>query len=631
MCGITGFIGNNRHFTVEVLDQMVGQLNHRGPDDKGVELYKIKDHLVIGFAQARLSIIDLTSNGHQPMAFEQLNCVFNGEIYNHEEIKAELENLGHVFKTKSDTEVILHSFLEWGTKCVHRFIGMFAIVIHDYSTGNVYFMRDRAGVKPLFIYQKDNVLLFASEIKAFHKFPDFDKTLSESAVTAFFDFGYVPTPYCIFKYVRKIEAGSLEILNTETLTFTVEQYWKINTFYDKPKLDLSYQEAKNHTHELLVSACNYRMVADVPVGVFLSGGYDSTSVAAILQSNRDQKLKTFTIGFQEGNNEAPFAKEIAKHIGTDHHELYCTTREAQEIIPELPFFYDEPFADSSAIPTMLVSAFAKKQVTVALSADGGDEIFAGYTIYRKHDKTMKSVALIPNFIKPLLRTSFSMASTLVPASKSKLKHQLKGFGSAVHQNNLQFANQLYKNQLSLPVHIRNSFLKKQASSLKTAFDDQFNDEMAVAEMQMMIDFNTYLQNDILVKVDRATMSVSLEGREPLLDHRLIEFAAQLPLHYKFDNERSKKILKDIAHQYVPETLMDRPKTGFSIPIARWLRKDLTFLLDEFLSDKALAQSGLFNVPFVSECIKDYRKNKFHHTTFIWKLLMFQMWYAKWMS
>lgn len=390
MCGITGFIDFSKKQNKITLEKMVETLKHRGPNNNGAILYE-DEYAYVGLGQTRLAIIDVSDDGNQPMEYMHFSIVFNGEIYNFEEVKKELILLGHKFTSNSDTEVILHAFEEWKTKCVHKFIGMFAFVIYDKHNNIIHAFRDRAGVKPFFYYQKNGVFMFASELKAFHQHPYFVKEIDIDALSAYFDYGYVPSPYCIFEDTYKLDPGNFFELNIKKNELKVTEYWNSDSFYAMPKLTLDYTEAKSELKTLLKSAYNYRMVSDVPVGVFLSGGYDSTSVAAILQDTSPSKIKTFTIGFESGNNEAPYAKENAAYMGTEHHEYYCTEKEAKGIIHDLPFYYDEPFGDSSAIPTTLVSQFAKKEVTVALSADGGDEVFCGYNSYLDLDKKMNSI------------------------------------------------------------------------------------------------------------------------------------------------------------------------------------------------------------------------------------------------
>lgn len=630
MCGITGFIDFSKRQDKDILDKMVETLKHRGPENNGAILYQ-NDYVTIGLGHTRLAIIDVSNDGHQPMEYRHFSIVFNGEIYNYKEIKSELLHLGHTFNSNSDTEVILHAFEEWKTACVDKFIGMFAFVIYDKNKDHIYAFRDRAGVKPFFYYQKNGVFMFASELKAFHQNPSFEKEIDMSALSAYFDYGYVPSPYCIFQNTHKLDAGHYLELNLQNIELKIHEYWNSDTYYAMPKLTISYEEAKDEMHTLLKSAYNYRMIADVPVGVFLSGGYDSTSVAAILQDSAVSKIKTFTIGFESGNNEAPYAKENAAFLGTDHHEYYCTEKEAKSIIPDLPFYYDEPFGDSSAIPTTLVSQFAKKEVTVALSADGGDEVFCGYSSYPEADSKSAIIKKIPNFLRPALKKAMSVGAGIIPFSKHQLKHKMTGFSEALSGNDFEIALKIFHKSRQLPKHIKRRFIKQKVDELNTHFNVKDKIYYSILEMLMAVDYKTYLPDDILTKVDRATMSVSLEGREPMLDHRILEFAAQLPLEFKYDGITTKRILKDITHEYIPKSMMDRPKTGFSLPISKWLREDLSYLIDENLSEEALAISGLFDEKYLSKQVSLFKQGKFHYTPFIWKLLMFQMWYKKWMN
>lgn len=629
MCGITGFIDFSNNTSPAVLNKMTATLKHRGPDDYGTELYST-ENATVGLGQTRLSIIDLSPAGHQPMIYKNLVLVFNGEIYNYREIKEKLKEVGHRFKSTSDTEMILHAFDEWGSQCVEKFIGMFAFVIYDKNKEKLFAFRDRAGVKPFYYYHKNGMFIFGSELKALMKNPFFDKKIDLSALKTYFNLGYIPTPYCIFENTGKLEPGSYLQYDIDKNQLNKFTYWRSLDYYKKPKLNLEYDEAKEELHDLLKSSFNYRMVADVPVGVFLSGGYDSTAVTAILQNSTSSNLKTFTIGFEEGNNEAPFARKIANHLGTNHHEFTCTTKEAQEIIPSLPYYYDEPFADSSAIPTILVSRFAREYVTVALSADAGDELFAGYKSYPDLNDKLKLLNKIPDFLKNPSSSLFSGLSSLVPATQPALHHKLDGISRALNSNKLQQAADLFRIANSLPKIYSNHLFDQNSREYKTDFELDTSDFNSEIEIAMAVDYQSYLQNDILTKVDRATMSVSLEGRDPLVDHRLLEFAARLPLKYKYDGKTTKKILKDIVYEYLPKDMMDRPKMGFSLPIYSWLRGELSYLIDEYLSKDELAKSGFFNVPFVAEQVDLFKKNKLHYSPLIWKFLMFQMWYKRWM-
>lgn len=420
------------------------------------------------------------------------------------------------------------------------------------------------------------------------------------------------------------------ILDLKYQELKTEIYWDATDYYGKPKLVLSYEEAKEKLESLLKSAYRYRMVADVPVGVFLSGGIDSTSVTALLQSEMTNKLKTFTIGFEEGNNEAPFARETARYLGTDHHEYICTDREAREIIPSLPYYYDEPFADSSAIPTILVSRLARRHVTVALSADGGDELFAGYGEYISLKKKLNLLNTIPSFLKMPAKNTLAALADFIPDSRVKLKHKINGISGALNTDRIQQSLDLFRLAGSLPESYTENLFAGRYPDYNTCFNTSANIFRHELEAPLAVDYRGYLQDDILVKVDRATMSVSLEGRDPLIDHRLLEFSARLPLKFKLKGYTQKRILKDILYGYIPEAMMGRPKTGFSLPILKWMRNDLSYLLDDYLDEKKISRSGLFNTPGVAGQVRLFKEDKLHHSTLIWKLLMFQLWYDRWM-
>jgi len=629
MCGITGFIDFNSSPAIYSLKKMVAAMKHRGPNDNGDEIYTEKN-CVVGFGQARLSIIDLSILGHQPMTYRQFSIVFNGEIYNYKEISFELRKLGHTFISGSDTEVILHAYEQWGEDCVHQFIGMFAFAIYDKQKGRILIFRDRSGVKPLFYYWKDGLFMFSSELKAFHEHPAFHKEVSAESVSLYFQYGFVPSPFSIFKYCHKLEPGSILTFDVEKKSTNIQKYWDILDYYKMPQYKISYKEAIDKVEELLISACNYRMVSDVPVGVFLSGGYDSTAVSAILQKERTDKIRTFTIGFEEGNNEAPFAKAISKYIGTDHTEYYCTTKEAKEIIPELSFYFDEPFSDSSAIPTILVSKAARKDVTVALSADAGDEIFGGYRSYLSLQKNINLLNKIPGQFNKLLSTTISSISKFPIGNYPLLKHELATLSEVLKIKKDLRISYLFDKMKSYSNSGMNKLLneKYEYSYRNILSRDLFHDDISVA---MAMDYKNYLQDDILTKVDRATMSVSLEGREPLLDHRLVEFAARLPIEYKYDGKTPKKILKDIVYKYIPKEMMDRPKSGFSLPINSWLKGDLKPFVEEMLSESMIRHTGFMNIQEVDRIKNQFSSGANCDQSVIWRILQFQMWYKRWMS
>lgn len=634
MCGIAGFIDFQQRSSSEVLQAMTDTLYHRGPDGAGYEWFAT-EQAQIGLGHRRLAIIDLTDHGKQPMPFQKLWITFNGEIYNFQEIKNDLAALGHSFTSESDTEVILHAFQQWGTDCLHRFIGMFAFVIYNPTTSQVFIARDRTGIKPLHYYFADGLFLFASELKAFHRHPQFQKKINLNAVAAFMQYGNVPGDESIFEHCNKLLPGHYAVLDLTHQTLSVSRYWNVYDAYNKPKLTLSFDEAKKETEQLIQSACNYRMIADVPVGIFLSGGYDSTTVTALLQKERSQQLKTYTIGVPDiGLNEAPYAEDIAKHLGTEHTTYTCTEKEALEVISQLPFFYDEPFADSSAIPTHLVSKIARKDVTVALSADGGDEVFAGYNRYDYLMRYGKKINAIPSFArKAAAGMMHVIPSESIPVLKNKYNfhnryEKLKGIlkNPSPEQIMLSLSQQFTDNQIDQlfapQIQLASNAYKSKELSMEA--------HSPLAYM-MAIDYQTYLPDDILQKVDRATMSVSLEGREPLLDHRVIEWAAQLPDDYKYHNGIKKYILREIAHQYIPERLLNRPKMGFAIPIANWLTTELRPVVEDYIHEQRIREQGIFNWDYVSKLKSGFLGGKKEFDVKIWYLLMFQMWYEKWMK
>ena len=620
MCGICGVIGGQP--SKEIGLKMVQAMIHRGPDNQSVRVYADQTCML---GHARLSIIDLSETANQPMDCSQHAIVFNGEVYNYREIRAELSRLGHVFERQSDTEVVLHAYQEWGVRCLDRFIGMFAFAILDRQENKVFLARDRAGVKPLYYYYNSQTFMFASELKVFYPHPDYHRQISQESVALYFKYGYVPAPYSIFQDTHQLLPGHWMIYDINTHQLSTDQYWDVLTIYQKPLLDIGYDEAKAELEKILQSSFEYRMVADVPVGVFLSGGYDSALLTTLLQKNRSEKLKTFTIGFEDEKwNEAPAAKALADYLHTDHTEYICTQEDCKRIIPEIPHFYDEPFADNSAVPTILVSRLAKKEVKVALSADGGDETFCGYNRYTGLYGVLKYLRMMDSVRSPLLSKIVGALSRMAPSYSfyrekgeylARLLNTPREQRIALTAEGGAFSTLMqavYGKICNIP-YPDSPFLLDQTL---------YHDLLSVA---MAMDYINYMPNDILVKVDRATMSVSLEGRDPLLDHRIVEFAACLPIDYKFKDGQKKRIYKDILYQYVPREMMERPKTGFMMPVDRWLQTDLKYLLEDYLSEKLLS-SDFFNVKNVLK-IKDlfYQNRLGHETKVIWRLLMFQMW------
>ena len=631
MCGIAGFCDFSKKSSNNILKNMTDVLHHRGPDDSGY-FWDENDYSQIALGHRRLSILDLSAHGHQPMSFEHLDVVFNGEVYNFKEIKKELLELGYAFYSDSDTEVILKSYHQWGIKAVDRFNGMFAITIYDKKANKLVFIRDRAGVKPFYYYKKDSLILFSSELKSFHKHPVFQKEINKSSLSLYLQFGYIPEPHSIFKNTYKLKAGNYIEIDLKSQNFKEIKYWDVVDFYNKPKLDISQDEAIEKTEELLKSSFEYRMVSDVPVGVFLSGGYDSSVVTAILQNQRSEKLNTFTIGFKEkGFDEAPYAKQVAKYLGTNHTEYYCTQKDALEIIPKLCEMYDEPFGDSSAIPTTLVSQLARKYVTVSLSADGGDEIFAGYSKYTTTMQYFNKFNSVPNSIKSIVR--FGMDN--INPKHIPILNKTYNFATRYEKIN---AILKAKNSVEAMKYTSEYFTKKERDKLlKAGFDDlSTNFDIKVANtndeinQMLAIDYKTYMVDDILTKVDRATMSVSLEGREPLLDYRLIEFVSQLPSNLKYKNGDKKWLLKQITHKYLPKKMMDRPKQGFGVPLTEWFRDELKEYFMVYLDEKRIEKEGLFDSKEIVKLRDSYLLGNKENVQKLWFLLMFEMWYEKWM-
>ncbi len=631
MCGISGFIDFNQKSSKDILVHMADALTHRGPDDSGYEFFE-ENNAQVGFGFRRLSIIDLSAHGHQPMFSEDKNLaiIFNGEIYNFREIRSELESEGYRFVSNSDTEVILQSYQKWGTACVKKFIGMFAIAIYDKINRKIILIRDRPGVKPLMYYWKNGLFLFSSELKSFHRHPDFKKELNFDALSLYLSHGYVSAPYTIFSHTHKLVPGHILILDLKTQNIITEKYWDVNDYYNKPRVKISYNEALEETEKILSSAFQYRMIADVPVGVFLSGGYDSSAVTALLQKNSTRKIKTFTIGFHEQKfNEAEYAKDVAKHLGTDHHEYYCTYKEALDIIPLLPEIYDEPFGDSSAVPTTLVSKIARESVKVALSADGGDEIFAGYP---KYIKGIKYYSLLEKIPIPLTRMAGELMRIFKPKERTdySLPDRYQKLMLVLQNREPLYAFNIATEVFSFSENRK--LLNNPGNYLLTPFDENslLNLNNDTLSRFQATEFKTYMVDDILQKVDRASMSVSLEGREPFLDQRIIEWVATLPSEFKLKNGVGKIILRDIVHKYVPEKMMNRPKMGFMIPVALWFKKELNELLRFYLNKEKIKEQGIFRPEETERILNSYlNQKKMGDFNRIWFLLMFQMWYERW--
>lgn len=629
MCGIAGFSDFTKKSNPSVLQLMTDVISYRGPNDQGI-FTKEFDETIVGLGHRRLSILDLSPLGHQPYHYKDFTLVFNGEIYNFKEIREKLITKGYSFESNSDTEVIIKSYEANGIACVDEFIGMFSFSLLDQRSEKMYLVRDRAGVKPMYWFWKNDTFLFGSELKSFHCHPGFTKEMDLDSLALYFQYSYIPAPYTIFKNTHKLSPGHILELDLKNKSISINQYWNVIDYYNKPKLTISLSEAEEELEKILKSACEYRMVSDVPVGVFLSGGYDSSAVAALLQSNRTEKLKTFTIGFDEPKyNEANHAKKVAEYLGTDHTEYYCTHKEAFDIIPTLPDIYDEPFGDNSIIPTTLVSQTAVKKVNVALSADGGDEIFAGYP---KFKMSLDYTSNFPASIRQLISKSMSLINPeLIPFTRG-------AFNFETRYNKMQLIlaqrDPLYAMKIISQFNT-NSELKRRLNfpfnEQKTNFDigNELNNSNDAINKMLAIDYKTFLVDNNLTKVDRATMSVSLEGREPLLDHRIIEFAARLPSHYKLHNGKTKLILKNIVHKHIPQSIMDRPKMGFIVPIMGWFKNELKDMIMHHLDENKLRHEGLLNHKEVVRLRDKYLRGDSENIQKIWHMLIFQMWKERW--
>ena len=642
MCGICGYISKKR-ITEDELRIMNDTMYHRGPNDSGVAIYEGRDGYSIGFAQRRLAILDLSPQGHQPMysANGRISIVFNGEIYNFLELKEELKD--YPYKSTCDTEVIIAAYLKWGIHMVDHIHGMFAIALYDRDTEDVYLIRDRIGKKPLFYWINDGNIVFGSELKPIMKCPGFKGEIRRQILPRYLYNQYIVAPETIFKDVYKLEPGS--ILKFKNGNIKKWKYWDIKEVYARESKNpvTSYEEAKEGLKQRLRSSVAGRMIADVPLGTFLSGGYDSSLVTAIAQELSDKPVKTFCIGFDVPEyNEAKYAKEVAKHLGCDHTELYISEKEMFDLVNSIPQYYDEPFADNSEIPSMLVSKLAKKDVTVALSGDGGDEFFCGYNVYQNVAQAqmleipgaiMHAVGKIPFGNGTLLdKMPFKVrvvANNRDPETKTQLVSE--GYVRAAHAF-------ISGKEMLDPVMTADEYLAKDFNLSENVAPVLYPMESlyGVSNFQtrrMLLDMDTYLPEDILVKMDRASMKYSLEARCPIMDTDVMEYSFRIPHKFKYMNGDKKHILKDIAYDYIPRELLDRPKTGFGVPMDQWLRGPLKEQLLDYSSTAFLKKQGVFNPEYVSKFINNYVVNGdggpatgANYSKIAWSFFIFQQWY-----
>ena len=643
MCGILGFLNKTTPPDWEssfrlALDTMA----HRGPDDSGIWW----DHQSgIGLGHRRLSILDLSPLGRQPMhsPSERFVITYNGEVYNYLQLKEELQKKGYPFKGGSDTEVLLAGFEAWGVeKTVERSNGMFAYGVWDRTERVLHLVRDRLGIKPLYYGRVMGSFVFASELKALKNVPGFQGEINRDALALLMHLGYIPAPYSIYNGIYKLPPGTILSLRDGQPAGEPQPrpYWSARQVAERLNTDSyhnSLEEAVGDLDALLRDAVKLRMIADVPLGAFLSGGIDSSTVVALMQAQSPRPVKTFSIGFNESEyNEAAHAKRVAKHLGTDHTELYVTPQQARDVIPRLPTLYDEPFGDSSQIPTFLVSELASHHVTVSLSGDGGDELFGGYNRYSYTQNIWKKVSWLPLYGRRFLRQlAISFPHQILDGQPEKLSSLFDRYArpGTTREQVEKFAEVMAcRTPEELYNRVRSHWKDTQtlvpgSNEPSTVMSDpqEWTHLPDLPHRLMYLDMRTYLPDDILVKVDRASMGVSLEARVPLLDHRVVEFAWRLPLHFKVQNRNRKWILKQVLYRYVSQELVERPKKGFGVPVDEWLRGPLRDWGEALLDEQRLRAEGYLNPVPIRKYWEEHQTGAQDWSGYLWDILMFQAW------
>jgi len=631
MCGIVGFLTSNpsKIPDIKILREMRDVLIHRGPDDEGEYIQSLDEKGIFLFlGHRRLSIIDLIG-GHQPLSNEddKIWVIFNGEIYNFKELRKDLEEFGHRFKTNSDTEVIVHSYEEYGEECFKYFNGMFAIAIWDGNHQKLILSRDRFGKKPLYYYFFDDLFIFSSELKAIMVYPEFPRHIDPISLMKYLFYEFIPSPKTIFKNVMKIPSASYLVWTKKGIE--IKKYW--SPFKSKDIKDIksiSELEVEERLIEILRKSVRHRLISDVPLGIFLSGGIDSSSVAAIAQQEVTGKVKTFSIGFEDSSfDESKYAFLVSKFIGAEHFQQIMKPKDLIEIVPKLTDLLDEPMADASIIPTYLLSKFTRKHVTVALGGDGGDELFAGYPTYLAH-KFANYYEEIMGFIHPAI----NFLGNLLPVSDNnfsfdfKVKKFLSGIGYPdVIRNSIWLGSFPFleiKNLVSnefISLFNRNHILEE-----LFLYEKEYPYDDEITKIQYL-DLKMYLQESVLVKVDRASMACSLEVRAPFLDYELVEFVMALPSGFKLNGYKSKYILKKIMRNLLPEEVIKRPKKGFGIPIAKWIKGPLKDLFQDLLSQEKIKKEGFLNHEYINKVFEDHLRNKKDNRKKLWTLLIWELW------
>jgi len=643
MCGIVGFLGSAGPAGQDtaVVRRMADLIRHRGPDDDGVWG---DAEAGIALAQRRLAIVDLSPAGHQPMlsSCKRYVLVFNGEIYNYDQIRRKLDaEATHAWRGHSDTEVLLEAIARWGLKqALELCAGMFALALWDRRERTLILARDRLGEKPLYYGRIGRSFAFASELKAFRAHPAWNPEIDRDAVALLMRHNYVPAPYSIYKGFRKLRPGHFLILAEGDREPRIEAYWSARNAAETGRarpFEGNRDEAVATLESLLKQSIKGQMMADVPLGAFLSGGIDSSTVVAIMQSMSTQPIRTFTIGFHlAGYNEAEQAKEVARHLGTDHTELYVSERDAMSVIPSLPEIYCEPFSDSSQIPTYLVSKLARQNVTVSLSGDGGDELFSGYTRYALADEFWRKLARVP---RSLRRATAGLATLPSPAFYDRLagplmplmpEHRRYGrVGDKVHKAakllSMQTADDVYRHLCSHWTNPADIVMGGREQPTMLTGLDALPGLPGNVERMMYVDLMSYLPDDILVKVDRAAMAVSLETRVPMLDHRVVEFAMSLPLAILRAENTTKWPLRQLLYKHVPRELVERPKMGFGVPIDNWLRGALRDWAEDLLSETRLKADDFFDPAPIRLAWQEHLSGRRNQQYLLWDVLMFQAW------
>lgn len=628
MCGITGILAFDDSPKRQDIRMMTDSLAYRGPDDADTW---IDGDAGIALGHRRLSIIDLSPLGRQPMhsACERYVMVFNGEVYNFPELRQELEGLGHFFRGGSDSEVMLTAISQWGLMvAVKQFVGMFAIALWDRWDRSLSLVRDRMGIKPLYYGWAGRQFVFGSELKALRKAPNFSGEIDRDALTLFFRHNYIPAPWTAYRNARKLEPGNILTLRNSDVEPDIQPFWSALDVWNHGAanpFDGNMTEAELELESLLEEAVRIRMISDVPLGALLSGGIDSSTIVALMQKNTSQPVKTFSIGFHEAEyNEAQHAKAVAEHLGTDHTELYITPKDMLNVIPAIPKHWDEPFSDSSQIPTYLVSKLTRDHVTVALSGDGGDELFAGYERYfLKHlwDRISKVPLWLRHGVTPLVRSIPWQAFGLLGSTGFKIRWRLDMLAMNSFADFYRYFLGHHKHPTNLVLG-GNEPVSPMTADYAIQFDDHFR-------KMTFWDTKAYLPDDILTKTDRASMAHALELRVPLLDHRVAEFAATLPTEYKVQDRAGKQVLRNLLYKYVPKKIVERPKMGFGVPVREWLEGDLKEWCLDLLNLDRIRQQGYLSTEEVGGLTNRFYNGEIMWCHHLWDILMFQAWLEEW--